>query len=443
MKTLYGALHIRNAGDVFGHFNEQSLSLEAMTKNANSDHDWQGRRVALCIRNPIALIESLVRLDGTANSMLLLSDSLDVDTITELCKRNQVETLVSDLENIPDSADQVHPNALSDIAPAAQVATDWFLTTSGTTGLPKIISHTFGSLTRTTGTPLKGKEQRWGLLFDPTRFAGMQVVLQALVGGGTLVATDTHAPLGDQISMLAKMNVTHLSATPSLWRRLLMDPSISDLPLLQITLGGEIADQPVLSALRKKFPEARITHIYASTEAGVGFSVKDGLSGFPAEFLSKPQGGTSLKVVDDILWAKPENRDLSSLVAANIDVSDDGYICTGDKVDLSGDRVLFLGRDNGSINVGGVKVFPELIERTILELDAVQLVQIKSKSNPIAGNLIVAEVLMAPDQDKAALKKQIIAHCREKLEREAVPAMVKFVEKLEFNAAGKLSRKNV
>jgi len=38
--------------------------------------------------------------------------------------------------------------------------------------------------------------------------------------------------------------------------------------LRQITLGGEIADQAVLDALARRFPGARITHVYASTEAG-------------------------------------------------------------------------------------------------------------------------------------------------------------------------------
>ncbi|MDN3683971.1 hypothetical protein QW180_08500 [Vibrio sinaloensis] len=41
-------------------------------------------------------------------------------------------------------------------------------------------------------------------------------------------------------------------------------------------------------------------------------------------------------------------------------MNDDGFINTGDMVKLDNDRVLFfLGRESGSINVGGNKVMPE------------------------------------------------------------------------------------
>ena len=53
-----------------------------------------------------------------------------------------------------------------------------------------------------------------------------------------------------------------------------MQPTSCEFLLKRITLGGEIADQAVIDGLSKMFPLASIVHIYASTEAGVGFSVK-------------------------------------------------------------------------------------------------------------------------------------------------------------------------
>ena len=52
-----------------------------------------------------------------------------------------------------------------------------------------------------------------------------------------------------------------------------------------VRLSGEIADQAVLDGLRRPFREASIGHAYASTEAGVGFAVNDGLEGFPASLI--------------------------------------------------------------------------------------------------------------------------------------------------------------
>ena len=64
-----------------------------------------------------------------------------------------------------------------------------------------------------------------------------------------------------------------------------MTPKANHINLLQATLGGEIVDDRILSAITALFPKARIVHIYASTEAGVGFSVSDNRSGFPLNYL--------------------------------------------------------------------------------------------------------------------------------------------------------------
>ena len=80
-----------------------------------------------------------------------------------------------------------------------------------------------------------------------------------------------------------------------MWRKLLMSCPVERLALRQITLGGEIVDQKILDAL-KHFPAREDHHIYASTEAGVGFAVRDGRAGFPAAYLDNPPPGIRLAV---------------------------------------------------------------------------------------------------------------------------------------------------
>ena len=43
----------------------------------------------------------------------------------------------------------------------------------------------------------------------------------------------------------------------------------------------------------------------------------------------------------------------------------DGFVDTGDMVELRGDRYYFVGRAGGIINVGGLKVHPEEVEAVI------------------------------------------------------------------------------
>ena len=156
----------------------------------------------------------------------------------------------------------------------------------------------------------------WGLLYDPSRFAGLQVVLQSLLGGGLLVAPDREGPGPSNSPFLQANGCTHLSATPTLWRKILMTSEGPFLPLRQITLGGEIADDPLLAALATRYPEARVTHIYASTEAGVGFSVKDGRAGLPVSYLADEIDGVGLKIVEDVLWLRPPQGAADSRAAS-------------------------------------------------------------------------------------------------------------------------------
>ncbi len=58
------------------------------------------------------------------------------------------------------------------------------------------------------------------------------------------------------------------------------------------------------------------------------------------------------------------------------------------------------------------------------------------------GQLVVAEVLAAHDGDRTELKKVILQHCRARMENWQVPAMIKFVNTLAENAAGKRERIN-
>ena len=71
-----------------------------------------------------------------------------------------------------------------------------------------------------------------------------------------------------------------------------------------VRLSGEVADQTVLDSLRAAFPNARVAHAFASTEAGVAFDVNDGLAGFPAEFVGNANAPIQMKVQDGTLWIR-------------------------------------------------------------------------------------------------------------------------------------------
>jgi acyl-coenzyme A synthetase/AMP-(fatty) acid ligase len=209
-------------------------------------------------------------------------------------------------------------------------------------------------------------------------------------------------------------------------------------------LSGEIAGQAVLDSLREAYPHAGLGHAFASTEAGVGFEVNDGLEGFPADFVGVGKGDVDIRVHDGVLWlrsARIASRYIGPDAAPLFDA--EGFVDTSDMLELRGARYHFVGRKDGVINVGGLKVHPEEVEAAINRHAGVSGSLVKSRKSPITGAIVVADVVLKADGAGAAgpaLEREIIALCRRDLAPYKVPAMVRFVLTLPMTAAGKLLR---
>ena len=332
----------------------------------------------------------------------------------------------------------VGPSAISDVVtsggqiqavadpPAEPTFARVLLTTSGTTGVPKMIAHSWEGLTAS----IRAVENdiRWLLTYHPAAFAGLQVVLTAALSSQVLVSRDRA-----DVARLAEAAVTHqpeaISGTPSFWRGFLMSlgQEARRVPVRFATLGGEATDQGTIDAIRDAFPTAVIRHIYASTELGVVFSVSDGRAGFPASWLDQPPGRYRLRV---------EDGELQVAGKAEPDHACD-WFATGDLVDAVEDRILFRGRADSIINVGGTKVQPEGVEDVLTRHPDVVDARVYSIQSPVVGQLVAADVVARqPGIDTASVS----AWARQHLSREAVPRRFRIVERLVLNAAGKKAR---
>jgi acyl-CoA synthetase (AMP-forming)/AMP-acid ligase II len=211
-----------------------------------------------------------------------------------------------------------------------------------------------------------------------------------------------------------------------------------------VRLSGEIADQSILDNLKLAYPQAGVAHAFASTEAGVAFEVGDGLAGFP-ESLLDGSGPVELKIVDGTLRIRSGANGVRYLGADAATLrGPDGFIDTGDRMELREGRYHFMGRAGGIINVGGLKVHPEEVEAVINAIPWVRMSLVKARRNPITGAVVTADVVLTDasgDRPAAeALTQEIIAACRRGLPAHKVPALVRIVPSLEMSAAGKLVR---
>jgi acyl-coenzyme A synthetase/AMP-(fatty) acid ligase len=314
------------------------------------------------------------------------------------------------------------------------------LLTSGTTGQPKIVAHTLANLAMraiAAAGAATGGGARWLLTYQPSAFAGMQVILTAACTDATLVAAPRRN-YDEWFQAARRHRVTHISGTPTFWRGLLMLADPGSLPdLKQATLGGEAIDQATLNRLRLVCPHARITHIYASTEAGVVFSVNDGKAGFPAAWLDKPVQGAELRIREGILEVRTPCAMLGYLSAHQALYSSDGWFITGDQVEVSGDRVRFLGRLDSVVNVGGLKVHPSVVESCLLACENVLEARVYGQPNPITGAVLCADLVVPGGIDRNALRDRVVSRCREKLSNFEVPRVWRFVDSIPISLSGK------
>lgn len=307
------------------------------------------------------------------------------------------------------------------------------LETSGTTGTPKLIRHDFRRLRgRLRGAA--DPDARWLLAYEPAAFAGLQVILTALAAGATLVSAPG-AGAAELARLAVALAVTHISATPSFWRAFLLALDGEAPPLAAVTLGGEVADQPLLDRLAERFPTAKLRHIYASTEAGALFAVGDGKAGFPAGWLDGGIDGVGLRLRDGVLEVE------SPRAMLGLEIGHGGrWLSTGDVVEVRGDRALFAGRLDGRVNVGGVKVSPEVVEQVLLDVPGVRDALVEPAANPVTGHILTALVVPAPGVEETALRAAIRTAVAG-LPPAARPRLVTMTGSIALGAAGKKTRK--
>jgi acyl-CoA synthetase (AMP-forming)/AMP-acid ligase II len=408
-----------------------------------------GRSVLLSMSGQLLSGLAMIEIDGLARRMLLCPPDLNPDHLATLVDNADIDAVVTDQpERWTGKGIPLVVTAGLPVTPArpaqTERATEWLMLTSGTSGVPKIVGHTLEGLSGAIVAegPARGTPPVWATFYDIRRYGGLQIFLRAIIGGGSMVLSD-HEALADHVARLHARGVTHISGTPSHWRKLLMSGSVASFAPRYVRLSGEIADQAVLDGLAQAFPNASVGHAYASTEAGVGFAVNDGREGFPASLIGANRDGVEMKVVDGSLRIRSRRAAHAYVGKAAAALSDaDGFVDTGDMVELRGDRYYFVGRRGGIINIGGLKVHPEEIEAVINRHAAVRMSRAKSRRSPITGAIVVADVILTADSTDRAkeIRDEILSDCRASLALHKVPAVIRFVEALDVTPAGKLAR---
>lgn len=345
---------------------------------------------------------------------------------------NEVERLIGDVSLLNETFCVNIPEDISEdniLFFLKQNVSSWKISlfSSGTTGGPKKVSHTFGAITRFVRTEEKYKNDIWGLAYNPTHMAGLQVFFQALLNMNSIIRL-FKLDKNFIIREIKENEITNISATPTFYRLLLPSEDICS-SVVRLTSGGEKFDGRALIQLQAVFPNAKVTNIYASTEAGSLFASKTN------EFVIKEELKPFVKVERSELFLH------KSLMGESFNLFFQGdWYATGDLVTIAKENPLtfvFVSRKNEMINTGGYKVNPTEVEELIRLCEGVQDAFVYGKKNSLLGNVICCEVVKS---HSTLTEKDIRDFLKDKLQEFKIPRVVRFVDSLAITRTGKLSR---
>ena len=395
----------------------------------------RGKRVGLVLA---PTFESIARMFGLASvnaHVFLIGSSTSDDLLRTWCEELALCSVLLPGDSMLESSGSV--------IGATQGAIT--ILTSGTTGKPKAVEHTWESLSRPVRFSNTAFGDRWLLTYQPHLYAGLQVILQCLLNFGALVLPPPSASADEIAELAVKADVHFASATPSYWRWLMTmagPDRLRHIPLRQITLGGEAADQATLDALKQCFPRTRLVHIYATTELGRCFSVSDGREGFPAMFLGKESpDGVEMRIDDGELVVRSANC-MSRYDRKSSSPGRTDWFHTGDLVQVIDERVIFVGRKTDMINVGGNKVAPVQVENVIRAVPGVADAHVYGEPSSIVGEIVKCDLVIQTGFDSQEVERAVRAKTSSNLAGFQRPRLITIVDAIPRTDAGKMRRRS-
>jgi acyl-coenzyme A synthetase/AMP-(fatty) acid ligase len=268
----------------------------------------------------------------------------------------------------------------------------------------------------------------------------VNTLFHTLANGGTVVSVRDRRP-GHVCEVIEKHRVELLPVSPAFLNLLLLsgEHERHDLSSLRlITYGTEPMPESTLQRVADAFPNVTLQQTYGLTEVGILRSKsRDNRS----LWVRVGGEGYETRVVDGVLWIRAYSSMLGYLNAPS-PFDADGWLCTGDLVEVDGEWLRILGREQEIINVGGLKVYPAEVESVILGLQNVKDVVVFGEPNLITGQIVVAAVNVLAPESSFALKRRLHAALRDTLASYKIPQKVVVTDEVIFNERFKRLRLN-
>ncbi len=287
------------------------------------------------------------------------------------------------------------------------------IATSGSTGEPKGVVHTHGSIDAavlTTGGRLKcSSHDHWLACLSLAHVGGLSVVLRALHFGSDL----TLSSRADQKTLMAALDkgATMTSLVPTALQ------SVDISKFKTVLIGGAPA--------AGELPSNAIS-TYGLTET-MGGVVYDGV----------PLDGVEVRIADDSEILIRSRTSLRCYRDGTNPTMKHGWLPTGDLGEMIDGRLLVHGRRDELINTGGFKVWPTAVEKLINNVDGVTDCVVRGLADEKWGSVVSAWIVLADlkvrldlDDVREQVKRSLPDYC--------APHRLFIVDRIPRSALGKV-----
>jgi O-succinylbenzoic acid--CoA ligase len=318
--------------------------------------------------------------------------------------------------------------------------------TSGSSGRPKGVVHTFSSLINSieNGNAIFNHKEndRWLASLPFYHIGGFQIICRSLYYGCSIIIPES-LQTSDLAASISKNNPTHLSLVSAQLERLINQKVEPDSSLRVSLIGGGFVDDELMFEADKL--GWKPIRVYGSSETAsmvTAISVNE-IKKNP-QSVGKPFNIVEITISDEseiliksdslfIKYLDDDKETASKLV--------DGFYHTGDLGYADDDGYLFIeARRNDLIVTGGENVNPIEVEKTLLALPFITDACVFPKQNKTWGQIVAATVVC---NDSSIDEKKISKILKQKLAGYKIPKEFFFVDQLPRTSLGKLERDKI
>lgn len=341
----------------------------------------------------------------------------------------------------------------TDLAPRPDART-FHLTTSGTTGMPKVVPLTEGAVDRFTdwaGERFSLGPDSTVLNYSPLNFDLCLLDIWAtLKHGGRVVLVDPERATNARYlaGLVRRHNVTVIQAVPMPLQLLAGgDDEFPDVRHVIVT--GDTMPAPALAALPTLFPGAELYNLYGCTETNDSMLYRFERDALPTGRipLGEPIPGVSMVVVDEngavvtgggtgeLYVSTPFQAtgyldpalDTGRFIRHPAGADDRPYYRTGDLVEVAPDgRITLIGRNDFQVKVRGVRTDIGEIERVLAAHDDIAEAVTLAIPDPVAGNRLHA---ISRRREGSVLNGlELRRYLADRLPRTAIPSTFQLID---------------